>query len=514
MASTNVVTFHAKEAFYVRRKDIPHQVYKKIVQDYSFHFFSERACNDCELKEHRLKSETKLTPTCEECAAYLGGAVMAYDEKVKGVTYLKTPIGNHVPLKKHLAKAGIKYTVKRHHRDNPMKRKIRFTGTYRDKYQEEVVETIIEKKRGIIKSPPRSGKTVMGSAAVCKIGQKTLILASQREWLLGFQETFIGSKTQPALTNCRPSQIGICKTLADFESKDVCLATVQTFYNENGKRLLNKIKSKFGVVMIDEIQTGNAAEYAKVIAVLNAKVMIGLSGTPERKDQRDIIAEQLVGPILYEAKVEQLKGEVRLVRTEYSANTKGQQIWARMVGNLEKNPQRLKLIAKWAIKDAEAGHMILIPFTQVTPIKALVKAINMMAGKQIARPFYGGLKKPDRDKYIQAARNYKIKILVGNMRLLSTGTNIPRASCLYEVTLSSNIPQATQRFARILTPYEDKPRPLYRLFLDETSVRKRCMQNEFWKCLMPRFKPVIKDQDMTILKDYLSGKEEKIHRSL
>lgn len=252
-----------------------------------------------------------------------------------------------------------------------------------------------------------------------------------------------------------------------------------------------------------------ASEYAKCLSKLNVRYLWGLSGTPERKDGKDIIMRQLVGPDLYEAEVPQLQGEVRLTRTEFSANTKGNQMWPRMVSKIENDEARLKLIAKWAIKDAKNGHMVLIPFAQVKPIQKLVKIINDLVGSDIARPFYGGLKKKDRDTYLQEARQYKIKILVGNIGLLSTGTNIPRASALYEVTMSSNLPNAQQRFARILTPYDDKPTPLYRFFLDDSQVRRRCMSNEFWKCLMPKFKPKLAEADAQILKSYFSAQDKK-----
>lgn len=502
------IVIHGREAFFLKKKDLPYKTYTKILQSYTFNFFEERVCNDCELKEHRLKEPSGLTPTCTECAALLGSTVMARDEKVGKNTYLRVPIGNWVPLKKHLTQAGLNYSVKRHHPRTKMKRAIKFTGTYRDKYQEEAVEAMLTKKRGVVRAPPRSGKTVMFSAFACKLGEKTLIIASQIEWLMGFQETFIGSPTQPALTNCRPTQIGLCKKYSDFLKYDVCLVTVQTFYNESGQRLLKKIRDMFGCVGIDEVHKSAATEYAKVIAQLNNRYRIGLSGTPERKDGKDVIMRQLLGPDIYEAEVPQLKGEVRITRTEFSQNTRGNQLWPRMVSKLENDKARLELIAKWAIRDAKNGHMVLIPFAQVKPIKELVKIINEMAGKDIARPFYGGLKKVDRARYLQAARKYKIKILVGNIALLSTGTNIPRASALYEVTMSSNLPNAQQRFARILTPYDDKPTPLYRLFLDDTSVRRRCMSNEFFKCLMSKFRPTVSDKDMQILKSYFAGKDK------
>jgi superfamily II DNA or RNA helicase len=512
-----MLTVHARESFFLKKKDMPRGLRSALVQDHTLYFFAERACNDCEFKQDRLEAEAKIVPACEDCAGFLGGTILAQDIKVGSNTYLKVPIGTGANLKKRLAEYDVDYMVKRHHPEELMKRRIKFTGTYRGKYQAEAVQAIVKKKRGVLRSPPRSGKTVIAAAAICKLGYKTLIMASQREWLMGFMETFIGSDTQDPLTNCRKTQIGFAKTLADFQKYDICLVTVQTFYRGAGPKLLEKVRDMFPVLFIDEVHTSAASEYAKVVNSLNCKYIIGLSGTPERKDERDRIMRQLVGPDIYSAKVEQLRPKVVLTRTQHVKNTKGNQMWVRMVSGLEKDPKRLKLIAQWALKDVKDGHMVLIPFSQVTPIKALTKAINLMAGKNIARPFWGGLTGKTeykgkmmrrRDAYIQAARDYKIKVLVGNIKLLSTGTNIPRASALYETTLSSNLPNAQQRFARILTPYENKPQPIIRIFLDDSAVRRKCLRNEYWGVLHKKFKPIISTRDQEILKDYFADRDK------
>lgn len=504
-----MITIHGRESYFIKKKDVPVSVIETLKQEFTHYFFAEKACAECEFKPERLKSETKLTPTCEECAAFKGGAQLATDVKIGKNKYLKTPSGNLGAVTRLLEKKGIDYKVKTHFPDARMKRPFKFIGTFKGEYQREAANAIIKKKKGVLRAPPRSGKTVIATAAVCKLGRKTMILASQREWLLGFQETFIGSKTQKPLTTCRPEQIGIAKTLADFKKYDVCLVTVQTFYSENGQRLLERVRDMFEVIITDEVHTGAAPKYATVLNSLNCKWKIGLSGTPDRKDGRYVLMRNIVGPIIYEAKVERLRPHIKLVRTEYVKKTAGQVMWARMISSIEKDPKRLKLIAKWALRDVKNGHMVLIPFAQVTPIKALTKAINIMAGKDIARPFYGGLKKKDRDLYLQAARTYKVKVLVGNIKLLSTGTNIPRASALYEVTLSSNAPNAEQRFSRVLTPWEDKPQPIIRIFLDDMSVRRRCLSNEFWNVLKPKFRPVISQQDDQTLRDYFRGKSNE-----
>ncbi|QBX06721.1 ATP-dependent helicase [Burkholderia phage BcepSaruman] len=476
-------------------------VREELIEKYKFRFYEDKSCRQCEFFEDRHSD------ACDNCGAFLGGADLASVVKMGEKDFIKTPLGDAGGLKQVLEKSDIQFKFKKHFPDKTFSRPIKFTGTLKD-YQPGAVEAILKRKRGVLKAPPRSGKTVMGAAAVCQLGKKTIIMASQREWIMGFQETFIGSDTQAALTDCRKDKIGLCKTYEDFLKYDICLVTCQTFWSDKGRKLLRKVRDMFAMLLVDEIHTGAAPKYASVIAALNCEYKIGLSGTPNRKDGRYVLMRNLMGPVIADIKVERLRPHVRLVKTAYSQNTKGQVQWTRLVSGIENNPQRLKLIAEWAVKDANNGHMILIPMALTKPIKALVAAINKIAGAEIAKPFLGSgsMKKTDRDRILQEARQYKIKVLVGTTKLLTTGTNIPRASALYLLTPSSNMENAEQRGARVLTPFEGKPTPIWRIFLDNVGVSRRCLANEWWGCMKPKFKPVMTDKDEKMLLDYLKQK--------
>lgn len=499
------IKVYAREALFVKKSDLPKGTHETITNSYKLRFYEDAACQGngktppCEWLQDRH------CPTCDNCAAFKGGVDLAKDVKIGSSTYLSIPAGDLQGLKELLPRAD--FVIKKKHEGIDFKRPIKFTGTLKD-FQEEAVSIFMKKKRGVIKAPPRSGKTVLATAAACRIGGKTLILAAQREWLDGFYETFCGSESQKPLTNAKKSQVGFCKTLSDFDKHDVCLVTYQTFLSTKGRKLLKKLRDTFSTVVVDEVHMGAATQFAIVISRLNAQYFMGLSGTPSRKDNKYLIVAKLLGKVIYSAKVERLRPTVRLVRTQYEKNYKGNVLWTTMVSSLEKDPKRLKLIAEWAIKDAKQGHMVLIPFAQVIPIKALVLAINRMAGKKMAHAFYGGVKTPIRKQLIQDARSYKARIIVGNTKLLSTGINIPRASCLYDTTMSSNRENCEQRVSRILTPWEDKPPPMLRIFLDNSNVRKRCLANEWWQCIMPKFKPIIADKDLAILKGYLAQKDK------
>lgn len=263
--------------------------------------------------------------------------------------------------------------------------------------------------------------------------------------------------------------------------------------------------------LVHNCHTAAAPNFSYVVSQIRAAFFFGLSGTPDRKDQRHVIVRNLLGDTIYHAKVERLRPTVKTVKTGYTTVEKRNINWVSMVTRLENDKNRLKVIAKEAIKDAEAGHMVLIPFVRVKAINSLVALINKLSDRKLAYPFYGGLKKDVRVDTLQKARKYKIKILVGNAKLLSTGTNIPRASMLYEVTPSANIPNAEQRFSRVLTPWDDKPPPCIKFFLDDSNVRRNCMRTEYYNCLKPIFRPVVSETQEAIMRNYLNQKDTHGH---
>lgn len=494
----------AREAFFIKRSDITSKDVRKLEKRFTHLFFEERACKQCEYLGDREQAFPEVAEVCQTCAGFKGGTKLCVPHKEGGEKWVRLPAGDPKVVAELLKSRGYKIKWKVKHPDVEMKRPIKFKAKLRP-YQRKALNKMWSEERGTLVANMGAGKTVMFSAFVCELGQKTLILASQRDWLDGFKETFIGSETQPAMTTCKKSQIGYCKKLEDFKRYDVCLVTVQTFHTPAGRKLLRKIRDLFGLIGVDEIQYGAADKYSEVLANLNASRLICLTGTPDRKDGRFKIVTDLVGPIIHKVKTESLRPHIKLTRTGYIEKVGQRAMWTTIVSKLEHDPARLKLIAKQALKDVKAGHLVMIPLARVTPIRALTEALNKMAGKTIARPFYGGLRKEERQLYIQQARKYKVKIMVGQARVMSTGINIPRASCIYDVTPSNNVPQATQRIGRILRPHPDKPTPMIRIFLDDSTARRRCLASEYYNVMKKVFNAEISDLDEVALQAYFKA---------
>lgn len=505
--SQKPITVYLRDGIFVPTKFVDEEKMAAIQSRLEYHTYkNEKTCEKCEYFEDRYSD------LCRECPNY-GGLVTLY--KVDDLELpsgklrrcVKIPYGDRAGIKKIFGKD---LNIKDLTPEIPIKPFKMKNELY--KPQKLAIKDMMEVRSGVLKSPPRSGKTVMGAAYVAKKQLKTIIIGAQQDWLDNFMETFVGSDTQEAMTNIKKSRVCFAKKLEDFKKHDICLVTYQTFLSEKGQKLLKKISSMFSILIVDEVQGSAAPAYCRIVSQFNARYKFGLSGTPERKDAQEKIIYKIFGKIFHESKVERLRPRIEVVDPPPLPTLP--KTWQYMVAKLEGNPQRLKQIIDIVLKDVKAGHTVFIPLASVDVIKALTQAINRVADRKIAQTFYGGMKKSEKKKTIDLARKRKIKVLVGNTRMLSTGINVPCASMLYQLTPSSNLPKADQRFSRVLTPHEGKPQPVVKYWLDKVDVVRSCLRNEHFQCMVPTFKPLIDQRTRVILDRYFATKKKRDHDDL
>ncbi len=470
---------------------------------YSYSFYEEKNCAKCD------QLESRHSEICDNCASFKGIRQLAKSVLIKDERYLQLPLGNKEKIVRLLRAFKLKgKTVVKHRKTQDFSRPIKFVRKLYP-YQDEAEEAAFNAQRGIIEAPPRSGKTIIATSLICRVGKKALILAHQREWLDQFRKSFLEDEGGSPFTNAKKTQVRMCKTVEDFKKTDVCLATFQQFFNENGKNTLKKIKGMFEIVVSDEVHQTAALETSRVLAQFNSRYMIGLSGTPERKlVTENVIFNLLVGPVIYKAKVDRLKPLLVPLPTGVSLDpsNSSQGAFTRFYASLEQNKERTKVIVNAIMKAVEDGHSVMLPLSRTKSVDLFVKKINEAADAKIAVPFTGQLKKFNRDKNLAAVKSGEAKVIVGSIGLLSTGLNIPILSCLIErATVTSNKPKCQQRVSRILTPMPGKLNPLIIYLMDESKLMRSTAKNEFWNALKPGVDPVIEPKEYSKLLDWFKG---------
>lgn len=163
-------------------------------------------------------------------------------------------------------------------------------------------------ENGVGVAPAGSGKTIMGMRYIYEVGRPTL-------WLTHTKDLMYQSKERAEATLKGVGQVGLLgdgKT--EWGSGKLIIATVQTI--QQNPQLIEALDQFIGVVIIDEAHHFPAPQFIDVAAKFSAARILGLTATPDRKDQLQIYMYMGIGPKLYEISRDGLYDSGRLVKPE------------------------------------------------------------------------------------------------------------------------------------------------------------------------------------------------------
>jgi len=144
----------------------------------------------------------------------------------------------------------------------------------------------------LLKAETRFGKTYSAINIMQNLGVSTLILVDKTLLV----EQFI--------KDCKEYSTLNLKSLTNYDEKDVEVAYISTFqYLNANPNLINKIKNKFGLVIVDECQVLTADTYRDTLYSFNSRYRLGISATPSAKQRglTNLITDS-VGEIKVEGK--------------------------------------------------------------------------------------------------------------------------------------------------------------------------------------------------------------------
>lgn len=386
-----------------------------------------------------------------------------------------------------------------------------------------VYDLTVEGSHTFIASGFMVHNTVMATAAICKYGQRAIIMADQKDFLDGFLETFHAVTNVLQLEEeCGHKLVGFPKTLKDFDTLQVILITYQQLIKNTkaAKDKLRKLRTLYGVLCVDEVHRTCAPQFSRILGLMTTRMRFGLSATPHRKDKRENLAFHMIGPVIAKTKAEALKPKIAVHYTPDTVKSRnqfsGQAGWTRFCQFLAKHEDRNMMIVDQAIKDLKKGRNIVIPIMFTEHAEKLKREINAAYGEEIAEVFLGGSKHAKfRKQIVDDARAGKIRVVIGIRRLVQIGINVPQWDTLYYVKPLNNAPNWEQESYRILTPLPDKQPPLIRMFVDRNMNRslgcfKSTLQTslEFGHELLPKSKERLRDDYGSAIYD-VSAKAKK-----
>ena len=321
-------------------------------------------------------------------------------------------------------------------------------------YQEAAVQAIVARQQGLVVLGTGGGKTVTGVASIARHGQPTLILVHTRDLLDQWVETV------RRVLGVEAGVVGGGKA----EWAPITVATLQTLDRMQPLELEARLKA-FGALYLDEAHHVPARTFEAVVGACPAKYRIGFTATPNRDDGLGPLVEWTFGPRLAEVGAAQLieAGHLespRIVEVEsgYQFEYSGPQDWQRLLEDLTTDPARNAVIADLVVREARAGHRVLVLSGRVEHCLELgrlvadegVEALVVTAQTTTAKA---------RREAIERFRSGALPVLVAST-LADEGLDVPCVDRCVLAFPSRSASRTAQRLGRILRRAPGKGQPV------------------------------------------------------
>jgi len=320
-------------------------------------------------------------------------------------------------------------------------------------YQRHAVDSFVSAGSGVVVLPCGAGKTLVGAAAMARVGVRTLILVTNtvaaRQWRAELL----------ARTDLSADEIGEYSG----ECKDIRPVTLATYQILTTKRrgsyahLALFSAEDWGLVVYDEVHLLPAPVF-RLTAEIQARRRLGLTATLVREDGREGDVFTLIGPKRYDAPWRDIEAQGWIAPAQCTEVRVGLDDEERMAYALAEPELRYRVGAtarsKLAVVRAlcaearERGEPTLVIGQYVDQIEELAVALDapLVAGKTPTR---------ERERLYAAFRAGEIGVLVVS-KVANFSVDLPEATVAIQVsgTYGSRQEEA-QRLGRILRPKRD-----------------------------------------------------------
>jgi superfamily II DNA or RNA helicase len=155
--------------------------------------------------------------------------------------------------------------------------------------QSRAADALLAHDIGVFVAPPGTGKTVVGTYLVAARKQPTLVLVHRQPLLEQW-------RTQLALfLGLPPSDIGQIGAGRRRPTGMIDVAMMQSLVRGDQ---IDEI-GRYGQVIVDECHHVPAVSFERVLNVVKAKFVVGLTATPQRRDGHQPIIEMQLGPVRF-----------------------------------------------------------------------------------------------------------------------------------------------------------------------------------------------------------------------
>ena len=211
--------------------------------------------------------------------------------------------------------------------------------------QEDAIKEILKYDSSICVAPPGFGKTLIGAKIFEQRAVKTLIIVNKNmlldQWISRFVDYF----------GYKKSDIGFLGKSQNRLNGNIDIATMQSLNN------IPELVENYTQVIVDECHHIPALTFEQIVKNFKGRYILGLSATPNRKDELDPILYQQLGNISYEYKKPKTHtNRLLVIKTEFTSSADN---YAAIINELVSNEDRNRQIVE-TIKEHQNRKILLL----------------------------------------------------------------------------------------------------------------------------------------------------------
>lgn len=281
--------------------------------------------------------------------------IKSFEEDEK---FLKLPRGLLYVVTDYFRTNDVEFSIddrrKLDHKEFP---KVRFK--LRDE-QQQAVDKIRKKDFGICVAPPGFGKTLIGAKMIESRGCSTLIIVHKNMLLNQWCERFID------YFDMDKKDIGYFGKGKNKLNGTLDVATMQSLKNAP------EIIKNYSHVIVDECHHIPAVTFENIVKLFCGRYILGLSATPNRKDDMQPIIYQQLGDIAYEHKKKRTTfNRVKIVKSDFASYSDN---YSELITQIANDNKRNELIIKEIINNQ--NRKILVLSDRIEHIENLEKLLE------------------------------------------------------------------------------------------------------------------------------------------
>ena len=311
----------------------------------------------------------------------------------------------------------------------------------------------------IFEAPTGWGKTVVGGVIAARVGQPTLIVVTKEDLMHQWKDSLVN------VLGISPALVGeIQQNTCDWKGKQFVLGMVQSLIIPD--RYPAEMYKYFGLQILDEVHQMAAECFVRSCQMFPAKLRLGFSATPTRKDGKTQLLHWHIGQMLVRGTILEAKPKVVVRQTGWRIPPhviyKPGRMMSVSKAMAHSNPRNME-IANCVLQSYAAGRVTLVMSDlRDSHLNRLFQMLTNegIPGQDIGY-YVGGMSK------IELSHTKQRRVVLGTYKMCSTGTDVPKWDTLVMATPRADVKQA---IGRVLRSVVGKKQPVIFDLVDKDAI--------------------------------------------